>query len=167
MKRLIYPCLALLMACSQPKQTGLIYYNDLESISGWADVNISNEQSHSGVLSNKLDTARQYGINFRQSLKKISNERISKIEVSMWVYITPKAQGNIVLEVHNHDGSSLLWDSKTFDGATVEPNKWQLISKEFILKDPLNNPENIVAIYPWCNGKSTFYVDDVRIEFVP
>ena len=166
MKRIIYPCLILLVACSQPKQGGLIYYNDCESIKGWTTVTLSKEHAHSGVYSNKVDTIHPYGLVLRQTFKDISPEKISVINASMWVYITPGSKGELVLEIRNHEGTIIHWASKKFDTSTVVPNNWKLVSTKFVIKDSINKADNVVAVYPWSTGKSDLFADDVKIEFI-
>jgi hypothetical protein len=167
MKRITYLSLILIVACGQPKQKGLIYYNDCESIKGWAPVYLSKKYAHSGMFSNKLDSAHQYGFTFKQTFKDISDERVSRIKISMWTFITPDAKGKMVIEIRNHDGHTVFWQSTQLDAPTIKRNIWQQVSAEYTVHaDSVNRPENTVAIYPWCNAKSDFYIDDIRIEFV-
>jgi hypothetical protein len=72
----------------------------------------------------------------------------------------------MVLEVRNKDGKQILWDSQKTDKTDLVPNKWQLLTKDFVLNDSISKPTNIIAIYPWCSGKVPFYVDDIHVEFV-
>jgi hypothetical protein len=166
MKGFIYLGLILVVGCSQPKQGGLVYYNDCETLKGWNTANISNEQAHSGTYSNKLDSIHEYGLTLRQSFAEIANEKIKTIKVSVWVFIKPETKGGMVLEVRNKDGKQILWDSQKTDKTNVVPNKWQFVTKDFVLNDSISKPENTIAVYPWCSGKTEFYVDDIRIEFV-
>jgi hypothetical protein len=166
MRKVIYLGLVLLAACSKPQQSGLVYFNDYESIKGWAQMDLSKEQAHSGVYSNKLDSVSKYGLTFKMPFAEISNEKIRMVKVSAWVFITAESKGGIVLEVLNHDGKQILWAAQKTDITNVVPDKWQLVSKEFVLNDSINKPTNSIAVYPWCSGKTGFYVDDLRIEFV-
>ena len=168
MKRIIYPCLMLLMACTHSEvQSGLVYYNDFESVKGWTDINLDNKHAHSGVFSNKLDSIHIFGLTFKQLFKEISTEKIGRVKISMWAFMTPDSKGAMVLEVRHHDGHQVFWVSKQLNGPTVTPNTWQQISAEFgVRNDLVNNPENTVLAYAWNAGKKDFYVDDIRIEFV-
>ena len=87
MKKILYPCLLLLMACNTPKQKGLVYFNDFESIKGWAPINLSKKIAHSGIFSNKLDSGHVYGATFKELFREISDDKLVKVKVSFWAYI--------------------------------------------------------------------------------
>ncbi|HTB05897.1 MAG TPA: hypothetical protein VK806_03015 [Bacteroidia bacterium] len=166
MKRIIYTCLILLAACSQPKQGGLIYYNDCESIKGWTTVTLSKEKAHSGVYSNKIDTIHPYGLGTRLLFKDISDKKIQTVKVNAWVFLKPRAKGKFVMEIRNHEGNTVLWDSYSYNYNTMETNNWHFVSKDFKVTDLASDLENTVAVYPMSDGKPDFYVDDIQVEFV-
>jgi hypothetical protein len=167
MKKIIYPLLMILAACTQTKQTGLVYYNDFESIKGWTAGNLSSKYAHSGIFSNELDSIHMYGITFIQPFHEISTEKVGRVKVSMWALMADSAKGSMVVEVRNPAGKVIMWESRNLDQPYLKNNKWQMIRSDFLFReDSINKPENTVAVYAWNNGKKEFYVDDIRIEFV-
>jgi hypothetical protein len=166
MKKLAYGCLILLSACSAPKQKGLVYFNDLESIKGWAPVNLSKRYAHSGMYSNKFDTAHVYGITFRQLFREISDDKIIKVKISFWAYMTPKAAGKLVMEVKKPNNTTAIWTARDMGEIAPKHNEWQQVDLELTMNDSINKPENMLAIYPWSIGKGDFYIDDIRLEYI-
>jgi hypothetical protein len=166
MKKLIYGCLILLSACSVPKQKGLVYFNDMEGAKGWVPINLSKRYAHSGIYSNKFDSAHAFGITFRQLFREISDDKIIKVKLSFWAYMTPKAVGKMVMEVKKPDNTTAIWTAKDMAEIAPKHNEWQQVNLEFTFNDSINKPENMLAIYPWSIGKGDFYVDDIRLEYI-
>lgn len=168
MKKIIFSCLILLCACNMPKQRGLVYFNDLESIKGWTQVNLSKKYAHSGIYSNKLDSEHDFGLTFKQLFKEISEDKIIGVKVRFWAYITENAKGKLVLEVRKPNNSFAFWTAKDLSDIAPKYGEWQQAEASFTLNaaDSLNKPENTISIYPWSVGKNDFYIDDMRIEFI-
>ncbi|MGP8217539.1 MAG: hypothetical protein ACLQQ4_18365 [Bacteroidia bacterium] len=166
MKKIICACVILLCACNPQKQKGLVYFNDFESIKGWAPVNLSKKYFHSGMYSNKIDSVNTFGLTFRQSFWQISEDKIARVKVSFWTYLTDKAQGKLVMEVRRLDNSLALWTGKNIADLAPRRGEWQRVETSFTVPDSLRERDNIISIYPWNISKSDFYVDDFRIEFV-
>jgi hypothetical protein len=167
MKKIIYPCLILLFACNTPRQKGLVYYNDFESIKGWAPLALSKKTAHSGIYSNKLDTAHAFGVTFKQLFRELSDDKLVKVKVSFWTYMTPNADGKLVVQVNKLDNSLALWTAKNLADIAPKRGQWQQAEAQFTFPaDSINKPDNTISIYPWSTGKGDFYIDDMKIEFV-
>ena len=157
----------VLASCTQIRQRGLVYYNDFESIKGWTAVNLSSTFSHSGTFSNKLDSTHMYSLAFTQSFNEISTEKVGRVKVSMWAFMTDSAKGSMVVEVRNPAGKVIMWESGNLYQPYVKNNKWQMISSDFLFRnDSITKPENTVFVYAWNNSKKEFYIDDIRVEFI-
>ena len=170
MKKIISLCLLLSFAgCKNSgKQKGLMYYNDFESIKGWADVLLEKKPVHSGIYSNRLDTVNRYGETLKLTFKEISEKLIKKVKVSYWVYLSDaSSKGKLVLEINQPDKKNLLWTAKNIEEFAKTPGQWIEIKLEFSFpKKEFMLPQNSIKIYPWNLGNNQIYVDDVRIEFV-
>ena len=169
MKKNLYLLLAvtlLLASCSHPKQRGLTFVNDFESVKGWSDVLLATGPVHSGKFSNRLDSLHPYGLTFSLPFKNITPLHLRKVKVSMWVYLTEGANGSLVMDVKTPERSTVFWAGEDFT-KHAQPGSWQKVSVEFSLQNnSFNVPTNIIGIYPWNSGKKEFYIDDVEIEFV-
>jgi len=166
MKKIILACLILLTACNRPQQKGLVYFNDFETMKGWAPVWLSKKIVHSGTFSNQVDSTHLYGESFRQLFREISDNKVVKVKASFWIYVTPQAQGKLVVEVKRPDDSFAFWTCKEFVEIAPKLGQWQQAKAEFTFPDSVIRSANTIAIYPWNTSKGTFYVDDIRLEFV-
>jgi hypothetical protein len=155
------------VGCSNSKQGGLVYLNDMESVKGWQAISLSRWPVHGGWYSNKLDTAHAYGASFKLPFKEIFSGKLEKVKVSLWVYFTAKSNATLVMEIKDAKEKQLSWNALKMEDQVKQPWKWQKVTAEFSLKIPFSkDPENIVNIYPWDNGGKDIYVDDILIEFV-
>jgi hypothetical protein len=151
----------------EPKQMGLLYLNDFESIKGWAPVNLTMWPVHSGLYSNKLDELHEYSLGFASPIKDISPRRLKTVKVSEWVYLSEKCDAVIAMEVKSPKNKSLTWKGIDLDEQVTEIGKWRQITTTFSLRsDTVNRPDNMLNIYTWDKGKKDIYVDDIRIEFI-
>ncbi|HXP49946.1 MAG TPA: hypothetical protein VN922_08335 [Bacteroidia bacterium] len=167
MKKIICASLVLLCACNHAtQQKGLVYYNDFESTKGWIDLNLSKKVSHSGMYSNKFDSTHTFGITFKQLFKQISDDKIVKVKISYWVFLTEKAQGKLVMEIKKPDNSSAMWTARDLKTLAHKEGEWRKVETDFTFNDSINKPENTLAIYPWNVGKGDFYIDDLKLEFI-
>jgi hypothetical protein len=167
MKKIICASLILFCACNHPtQQKGLVYYNDFESTKGWIDLNLSKKVSHSGMYSNKFDSTHSFGITFKQLFKQISDDKIVKVKISFWAFLTNNAQGKLVMEIKKPDNSSVIWTARDLPKLAPKVGEWQQVETDFTFNDSINKPENILAIYPWSTAKSDFYIDDLKLEFI-
>lgn len=166
MKKLLFGCVVLLMACNAPKQKGLVYYNDMEDAKGWLPIQLSKKYAHSGMYSDKFDSTHAFGITFRQLFREISDDKVIKVKVSFWAYMTPKAIGKFVMEIKKPDNSTALWTAKDMSEVAPKHNEWQQVNMEFTFNDTLNKPEYQLALYPWNISKGDFYIDDIRLEYI-
>ena len=101
-KVLLLLLVVVFVSCgNKPKQKGLIYYNDFETIKGWnKDINLAKTPIHSGIYSNKLDSTHMYGSTLKLRFKEVEPDPIRKIKCSLWCYLkTNKTQGKIVLAI--------------------------------------------------------------------
>lgn len=157
-----------LAACSEQKQKDMVYFNDFESIKGWAPFNLNNKIVHSGNFSNKLDTAHIYGATFKLPFKEIADHKIVKVKVSFWAFMTTTSEGKLVMDIKDKNNNLVLWTGKGINELIPKHNEWLKVETEFTFtNDSLTKPDYIISIYPWSLGKGDFYIDDFNLEFIP
>ncbi len=166
MRKIACFCLILLCACNVPKQKGLVYYNDLESIKGWTPINLSKKYAHSGIYSNKFDSVHVFGLTFSQLFREISDDKVIKVKLSFWAYLNPNAQGKLVVNIKRPDKTDALWTARNLSDLVPKRGEWQKVETDFTFNDTINKPENSLAVYPWNVSKGDFYIDDVKLEFI-
>src|ERR1017187_4760350 len=151
-----------------PKQNGLIFFNDFESIKGWAPAYLNKQPHHAGEYSNKLDSTSIYGVTFKLKFKDISDLAVKKVKISFWVLKSNvNDSSKFVVEVSDKDKNKVFWIAKNIEELVKSPQKWVKVSLEFaFLKESITLPDNIISIYAWNLGKNEIYIDDEKIEFV-
>ncbi len=110
-KSYVWILVLLVIGCQapkEPKQAGLVYLNDFEAIKGWVPVNLTRWPVHSGLFSNKLDSAHQYSLGFGVPFKEVSPRKLKTVKVSEWVYFTEKSEASLAMEVKTSDNKSLV-----------------------------------------------------------
>jgi hypothetical protein len=151
------------------KQKGLVYFNDFESIKGWAPgYSLTKAPVHSGIFACKLDTAHVYGPTLRLRFDEISPLPIVKLKYSMWCFLrSPNSIGKIVASIDDSNHKNILWDAKHIPDLTKVTGQWVELKGEFVLqKNDVNAATNTLSVYPWSTGKDEIYIDDFQVEFV-
>ena len=64
----------------------------------------------------------------------------------------------------NNAGTKVSWNGLSFSDFITQPNTWTEVLARYDISQ-FNAPENIINIYPWCDGKGDVYIDNLRIEF--
>ncbi len=160
----------LLLACfgCAPKQKGLVYFNDFESLKGWGPAYLNKQPHHSGEYSNKLDSNSIYGVTFKLRFKDISELPVKKVKISFWVLKSNvNDSSKFVVDVTDKDKNKVFWIAKNIEELVKSPQKWVKVSLEFaFLKESITLPDNSISIYAWNLGKNDIYIDDEKTEFV-
>jgi len=163
----LYLLIIFIAGCEAPKQRGLVYFNDFESIKGWTKVNLAQWPIHSGRFSNKLDSNFDYGQSFWLTFKEVSPKKLKAVKVTAWVYFTGRCDAFLAMEVKDPDNKSLVWNGVNMDEQVNQVGKWQQVTALFSLRDKkFNAPSNFINIYTWDKGKKEMYIDDITIEFI-
>ncbi|HTA27604.1 MAG TPA: hypothetical protein VK809_07445 [Bacteroidia bacterium] len=163
----LYLVLLMIVGCAGPKQDGLVYFNDFESVKGWAPIYLSRWPVHSGRLSNKLDSNHAYGLSFWLPFSQVSPKKLKAVKISAWVYLTVRCDAFLAMEIKTPDNKSLVWNGVNVDEQVKEVGKWQQVTAMFSLRNKdFNVPDNFINIYTWDKGKKDVYIDDLSIEFI-
>jgi hypothetical protein len=109
----------------------------------------------------------EYGFGVFKMFRDVpSYESMNKLKVSLYSFMeksTPEA--TLVLSIDdtiNH--KSITWNGKSVD--SPPPGKWNLIDAEFDINAEWLKPQYNISVYIWNKTKSTFYVDNMRVEFL-
>jgi hypothetical protein len=99
-----------------------------------------------------LDSA-QFGPELEFDATILPHDRLMQAEVTMEVWCTKKAGGDIVVQVSEENGNTVLWASKPLAQTSLTPNKWMPVS--FIQNLPRLEPDKkyTIKVYFWNTGK--------------
>ncbi|CAN5375797.1 hypothetical protein BH11BAC1_BH11BAC1_14300 [soil metagenome] len=144
-----------------------IYFNNMENsdLAIWLGER-SSEKYFSGKFSTKLSGQDEYGMTFsKKGIEIESREKIRQVKISFQVFSdVPLKKASYVFAVPGVKGKMYEYFQEPIK---AESGKWS--SNEFILSvnPALWGEDATVKIYPWNVGKEMFFLDDIRIEFLP
>ena len=94
----------------------------------------------------------------------MNNGKLSRIKLSLYVFKTGSSPtgGVIVCDIRN-EGKQLVYESRPLDMPMAEVRKWYKVPVMFDVPAGLYEWSE-VRIYIWNKAKTTFYVDDLKIE---
>lgn len=143
------------------------YIQDFENISFEPALVQNNVRSHHGKLSAMVDSRYRYCSVFNQDVTGILDQGVSRIITTLW--ITPVYSGNadVELVVSIEDERHYPWFSKKMPAGQylVTPGKWSEVKLACAVPSWLNEPGYRLNIYLHNLSRTTFFVDDIRIEF--
>ena len=168
----LLPFILIFNACDNKQSKSNLrnqYINDLESYDGWQGINgyyyLKRGDAHSGQHSMQTDSVNIYGLTFVKAVKELSENRVAKINVSIWVKClgTP-ASGSYIVSLEQ-GANALKYFSFDLKEKDVVLNEWVQISGSAVM--PAGLPDDaLVKIYFWNKSKSVILIDDFefRIE---
>jgi len=143
-----------------------VYENDMESAKGWENYKTaSDEKSHSGKRSSRIDANSAYSITFEKELKGFYTEKYLYIVVDAYIF-----SDSIVRKsrfVVNFIKGGKVKDYKAFFfGDKIKSGKWSLVEYFFAVPQPVSDFDKI-KVYIWNPTKNeTIFADDMEIEFL-
>jgi len=138
----------------------------------WSDANKANlcdTISHSGKYSYRMDSLSEWAPGFNCNVNDMIKNRNNLIMISLSLYpLGTMKDVQIVSEVVSGN-KSLFWSAthvnEFFPETTVK--KWVKAYHSIKLPDiDLNNPNVIVKVYIWNQGKRNFYMDDFEVKTI-
>ena len=124
----------------------------------------SPDKKYSGKFSNKISDKTDYGMTFyRKGADVPGHEKFKQVRISLQLYSAlPLTKASIVYAVTGAPDKVFEYSQENIIGT---PKKWNHL--EFIV--PVNpsawGQDALIKIYPWNEGKESFFIDDLKIEF--
>ena len=172
MRFLAYPAFALLLAASacssnSAKPENELLSNDFESLTGWSaeHPSLTREKAHSGQYSIKIQKGIDYSLTYRNILGKISPNRIDKLRIKAFVYLTKPTQASLAVQLMQSatDGTSIFNQAIILSSKVKNMNEWTKIDE--VVDLPANAaPGNELRIYTWgASNDEVVYLDDLQV----
>ena len=148
-----------------PSEPNFSYSNDYENLS------MCNGGKTTPLISRSLDNSllfdplHEFNCSFFEYPKNMMNNgKLSRIKLSLYVFKTGSSPtgGVIVCDIRN-EGKQLVYESRPLDMPMAEVRKWYKVPVMFDVPAGLYEWSE-VRIYIWNKAKTTFYVDDLKIE---
>jgi len=169
MKRILFVLLLIILACNkeEKKEQAIIQKNDFESLLGWSEIDagrLAKGTAHSGIYSALTDSLHQFSPGFIRKIKDISDQRIKKIELNVWVLTKNlDAKASLVLSIES-EGKSAFYKGINVIDSVQATERWYPVRCVFNLPADLNK-ENEVRVYLWNTGKDVVLADDFELKF--
>ena len=172
MRFLAYPVFALLLAASAcssstSKPENELLSNDFESLTGWNTENLSltREKAHSGQYSIKIQKGIDYSLTYRNLLGKMAPNRIDKIRIKAFVYLTKPTGASLTVQLMQSatDGASVFNQTINLNSKVKNVGEWTEIN-EVVALPASATPGNELRIYTWgANNDEVVYLDDLQV----
>ena len=150
------------------KQSGLVYFNDFESIKGWGgDMSrLTDYKAHSGHYSSFVDSINPYSYTFKLLFKDISPDKIKGVNYSVWCYADAiPVKGTIVVSAGTNSGSPIFWNGNNLDNYITEAGQWVKIKAHVDIDPKAVTPGNEFGFYLTNSSKAAVFADDFTLEF--
>ena len=141
--------------------------NDYESdCKGWTGDTARYETSvtSTGIYSEKMDSTCLYSTTFHESINNISKGNEIAIVITADVYLVGNSSPLLVCDEKKGD-RSIRWNSLDVKKFVSNSGRWE---KVFFMVKPGKNRsvDHSIVIYFWNPDKSTFYIDNFKVEGV-
>lgn len=140
--------------------------SDLLDLENSGDGFVTTEKAAGGKKSCKLSPDAEYGVNNPKMMKDIPDfQSLKKIDVTFKaLFDKTNPDAVYVISIEDPNNKNVFWDSRPiYYNETAE---WTEQSISLTVPAEFVKGDNRVSIYPWNRNKKTFYVDDVRLNYV-
>jgi hypothetical protein len=172
MRSLAYSALPLLLAASacssgSSKPKNQLFSNDFESLTGWTSEHpsLTRERAHSGEYSIKIQKGIDYSLTYRNLLGKMAPNRIDKVRIKAFVYVTKPTKASLAVQLVNSatDGTSVFNQAIDLGSKVKKEGEWTEIN-EVVDLPASAEPGNELRVYTWgASGDETVYLDDLQV----
>jgi len=150
--------------CSTPQEP-IVIKNSIDETAGW-EINyytISEMKAHSGKFSSKIDSTYQYSVAYKELLKNMKAEDLTKIRYSAYVLVeTVPSSVTLVGAIGDGINKPIGWVGVDVKDKIKNPDEWTKIEGEIAV--PENYADNIkFGCYLFSPNKEVAYVDDFEI----
>jgi hypothetical protein len=139
--------------------------NDYESAcKGWSGEpsGYGTSAAFTGNFGEKMDSTRLYSSTFHENINKISKGKEIAIVISADVFLVGNSSPLLVYDEKKGE-RSIRWNSLDVRKFAGKSGSWEKVF--FMLKIKKNiSDKNSIVIYFWNPDKSTFYIDNFKVE---
>ena len=172
MRFLANPTLALLLAASAcsssaSKPENELLSNDFESLTGWniEHPSLTREKAHSSQYSIKIQKGIDYSLTYRNILGKMASDRIEKIRIKAFVYLTKPTGASLTVQLMQSptDATSVFNQAINLQSKVKNVGQWTEIN-EVVDLPASATPGNELRLYTWgANNDEVVYLDDLQV----
>ncbi|MEI8226361.1 MAG: hypothetical protein WCG82_10590 [Bacteroidota bacterium] len=141
------------------------FENDMENNSLSYLYSTSDSVHVSGMYSAKITSDKEYAAIYSIPVSYLGDRPLHYINFNFWAF-NPGNQINealVVCSVDKND-TNVVWQSQPLAPIFKQKREWQQLTARFVLTGNLGR-DPIIKIYFWNPKRSTFFVDDLKVEF--
>jgi hypothetical protein len=141
------------------------FENDMENKALPYPYTISDSVFVSGMYAARITNDKEYVDIYSLSLREFGESPPRKIYVNFWAFNpgTGMNEALIVCSIDKNDTNIFLQSQPLAPGFT-QNRRWQQINLCFVLPENLGH-DPVIKVYFWNPKRSTFFVDDLKVEF--
>ncbi len=145
------------------KQSQIIYEEALP-IEEFNDSRTTKSKFYSGTKSLYIDSKTEFSNGFKLTVGKINNfKNIDSLEISLMHYATQKLKGvKVVWTIDDDKTKNILWNGTSIENKNL--NTWGNLKLGFKLNSSILQPNHMLNIYIWNEGKEEVWIDDFEIK---
>ncbi|MBK6948355.1 MAG: hypothetical protein IPH16_10095 [Haliscomenobacter sp.] len=142
------------------------FLNDFEGEFGYSP-NVVLGVGHSGRAYFLMDETMEFGPTFTQTFKNVYGRPFSKIKYSGYVMMPdPHNMAFLTVQVWDTTEPPLEVVQTEINAADLGANRWKEVSIELPLAG-WYAPDRQIRCFVHNPGKQTFFLDDLKVEFIP
>ena len=141
------------------------FRNDFENVALSYMFTTSDTVHHSGMYSAKIGRDKEFSSCFSMPLRDLGERLPHFIQLGFWIYsVEPEKNEALAVCSIDKNDTAVAWQSQPLAPFIKEKGKWQEVMHKFVLPDGLTR-EPVIKIYLWNPKKSSFFMDDLSVEF--
>jgi hypothetical protein len=123
---------------------------------------ISNDRSHSGTHSSKVDAIMAYSYICQVNAEYIEAHELKIVKVKAKVVAPVETKGLfIVCQAQKAGQAPFFWNSSE---VLINSDEWLSVEAEFVVNRSLA-PEDQISVYLWNTSSATAYIDDIEVSY--
>ncbi|MEI6898469.1 MAG: hypothetical protein WCL00_01220 [Bacteroidota bacterium] len=148
-----------------PYQKSHSFTNDMENQALSYPYALSDSVVHTGMYSAKVNPDKVFLPFFSVPVNDLGERLPHYIQLGLWAYTreTGKNESLIVCSMEKND-SAYAWQSQLLAPYFTRLNQWQKINVRFVIPEGVNR-DLMIKLYLWNPKGSTFYIDDLKLQF--
>jgi hypothetical protein len=145
----------------------ILFENNFDSPPAGAGKQYNDTLAHQGAFCLRLDTGFVFTAKQEAAFQTLTHKDHVWIRTTFWYYLTSAADSTQLALVmcFNHDGGLYKYTAKDVGTGKEKPKAGQWNKFVFDYLSPeVRSVDDVLNTYLWLRGKSTVYVDDLKVE---
>ncbi len=126
----------------------------------------TDELSHSGKFSQRVDEKNEYSIALTKKLADIPSFKNARVTVTAWINAKENAANPKLVLSFEGNGNIIDWNCANFKSFNLKPGTWQKVIISKVVPET-EAADAVLKIYVWNEKREVFYLDDIVVNIEP